>query len=197
MSASHAFITGIGQSEVGVRLERHPLLLTLDATREALTEAGLSIEQIDGVSTYPGRSAGMLGFSPVGADELIDALGIKARWHAGGMELTSQFGAITAAAMAVRTGQARHVLCYRTVYEAAAMARPEEYPIPKRDRVDGYSQWFALWGNLGGHLDSAIRHAPRKKIWTDSRTACTDCTDGSQARDAKSACAKPIAPDYG
>ena len=164
MSASHAFISGIGQSEVGVRLERHPLLLTLDATREALTEAGLSIEQIDGVSTYPGRSAGMLGFSPVGADELIDALGIKARWHAGGMELTSQFGAITAAAMAVRTGQARHVLCYRTVYEAAAMARPEEYPIPKRDRVDGYSQWFAPFGAISAvtwTAQYAMRHVKK------------------------------------
>ena len=32
---------------------------------EALDEAGLSIGQIDGVSTYPGRAAAMLGFSPV------------------------------------------------------------------------------------------------------------------------------------
>ena len=31
MNIRDAFITGIGQSEVGVRLTRHPLLLTVDA----------------------------------------------------------------------------------------------------------------------------------------------------------------------
>ena len=98
MPAGDAYFSGIGMSQVGVRLERHPLLLTLDAVREALAEAGLSIEQIDGVSTYPGRSSGYLGFSPVGADELIDALGIRARWYAGGGEITSQLGAVVAAA---------------------------------------------------------------------------------------------------
>ncbi len=140
---NEAYITGIGQSQIGMKLTRHPLLLTLDAVKEALDEAGLTIDQIDGVSTYPGRVPQMLGFSPVGADELIDALGIRATWYAGGGEITSQLGAVVAAAMAVRTGQARHVICYRTVYEAAAMARPEEYPVPRRDRVDGGSQWFA------------------------------------------------------
>lgn len=148
MSVNEAYITGIGQSEIGVRLERHPLLLTLDAVKEALSEANLTIDQIDGVSTYPGRASAMLGFSPVGADELIDSLGIKARWYAGGGEITSQLGAVVAAADAVRNGHARHVICYRTVYEAAAMARPEEYPIPRRDRVDGYSQWFAPFGAI-------------------------------------------------
>lgn len=138
-----AFITGIGQSQIGVRLTRHPLLLTVDAIKEALVEAGLTIGQIDGVSTYPGRAAGMPGFSPVGADELVDALGIKAKWYAGGLELTSQLGAVAQAAMAVRTGQARHVICYRTVYEAAAIARPDEYPMLRSKTSDGNSQWFA------------------------------------------------------
>ncbi|HEX9159016.1 MAG TPA: hypothetical protein VF835_02215, partial [Rhizomicrobium sp.] len=98
MSERHAYFTGVGQSEVGVKLTRHPMLLTFDAIREALDEAGLTLRQIDGVSTYPGRSAAYLGFSPVGADELIDALGIRATWYAGGGEITSQLGAVVAAA---------------------------------------------------------------------------------------------------
>jgi len=146
MVASDAYITGIGQSEIGMKLKRHPMLLTLDAIKEALAEAGLTITQIDGISTYPGRASAMLGFSPVGADELVDALGIKAKWYAGGGEITSQLGAVVAAADAVRCGHARHVICYRTVYEAAALSRPEEYPLPKRDRVDSYSQWFHPFG---------------------------------------------------
>ena len=96
MKNAEAYITGIGQSQIGVRLTRHPLLLTVDAVREALAEAGLTIGQIDGVSTYPGRMAQMPGFSPVGADELIDALGIRASWFFGGGEISSQLGAVAA-----------------------------------------------------------------------------------------------------
>ena len=48
MGAADAYISGVGQSEIGVRLSRSPLLLTLDAIREALTEAGLTLGQIDG-----------------------------------------------------------------------------------------------------------------------------------------------------
>jgi len=164
MVTNEAYITGVGQSEIGVKQTRHPLLLTLDAVREALLEAGLTISQIDGVSTYPGRAAAMPGFSPVGADELIDALGIRATWYAGGMEITSQLGAVVGAAMAVRTGQARHVICFRTVYEAAALARPDEYPVQRRETVDGYSQWFAPFNAISAAswtAQYAMRHVKR------------------------------------
>lgn len=110
MTAAQAFITGIGQSQVGVRLERHPLLLTLDAIREALDDAGLSIADIDGISTYPGKAAQPPGFSPVGCEDLIDALRMKIHWYAGGFETSSQLGAVIAAANAVRAGQARHII---------------------------------------------------------------------------------------
>jgi acetyl-CoA acetyltransferase len=161
MSTHDAYISGVGQSEIGTKLTRSPLLLTLDAVREALDEAGLTIGQIDGVSTYPGRVPAFLGFSPVGADELVDALGIRATWYAGGGEITSQLGAVVAAAMAVRTGQARHVICFRTVYEAAALSRPDEYPRPQRDRVDGMSQWFAPFNAISAvtwTAQYAMRH---------------------------------------
>jgi acetyl-CoA acetyltransferase len=143
MNRESAFVTGIGQSEVGVRLPRPPMLLTIDAVREALADAGLELEQIDGVSSYPGRSAAFLGFSPHGPDELIDALGIRAKWRMGGAEISSQLGAVVAAAQVVRTGMCRHVICFRTVYEAGALARPGEYPPLRRDTVDGGSQWTA------------------------------------------------------
>jgi acetyl-CoA acetyltransferase len=183
MSRSDAFITGIGQSEVGMRLTRHPLLLTVDAVREALDEAGLSIAQIDGVSTYPGRAAALLGFSPIGADELIDALGIRATWYAGGGEITSQLGAVVAAAAAVRCGQARHVICYRTVYEAAALARPDEYPMMRRDRVDGFSQWTAPFNALSAACwtaQYAMRHVKKYGL-TREQLAQVALTDRANA----------------
>jgi acetyl-CoA acetyltransferase len=148
MASREAYITGVGMSQIGQKLTRHPLLLTLDALKEALDEAGLTMEQIDGVATFPGRSSGYLGFSPVGADDVVDAYGIKSRWRLGGFELSAQLGAIAAAADAVQAGHARHVMCFRTVYEAAAMARPEEYPPLARGRVDGFTQWTAPFGAL-------------------------------------------------
>jgi acetyl-CoA acetyltransferase len=164
MALDEAYITGVGQSQIGVKLTRHPLLLTLDAVREALAEAGLQYEQIDGVSTYPGRQPAYLGFSPVGADELVDALGLRVTWYAGGGEITSQLGAVVAAATAVRAGLARHVICFRTVYEAAAMARPEEYPPLRRDHAEGLSQWFAPFNAISAAnwtAQYAMRHVKR------------------------------------
>ncbi|MFC4314597.1 thiolase family protein [Steroidobacter flavus] len=183
MTANDAYITGVGQSEIGVKLTRHPLLLTVDAVREALAEAGLTIGQIDGVSTYPGRMQGYLGFSPVGADELIDALGIRATWYAGGGEITSQLGAVVAAAAAVRAGLARHVICFRTVYEAAAMARPDEFPPLKRDKVDGGSQWTAPFNALSAAnwtAQYAMRHMKRYGL-TREQLAQVALTDRANA----------------
>ena len=49
-----AAVTGIGQSRVGRRLNADPLALTVDACLEAIGDAGLRREDIDGLSTYPG-----------------------------------------------------------------------------------------------------------------------------------------------
>lgn len=193
-----AYISGVGQSEIAVKQTRHPLLLTLDAAREALAEAGLNISQIDGVSTYPGRVPAFLGFSPVGADELIDALGIRARWYASGGEITSQLGAVVAAATAVRAGLARHVLCFRTVYEAAAMARPEEYPPLRRDRVDGQSQWFAPFGAISAAnwtAQYAMRHVKRYGL-TREQLAQIALTDRANAcRNPRALVREPLGMD--
>ncbi len=142
--AREAYITGVGQSEVGVRLPRHPLLLTVDAVKEALDDAGLTLDQIDGVFSFPGKAQGYLAFSPVGTDDLMEVLGIKSKWQMGAMEQPAQLSAIGMAAMAVKEGLCRHAICFRTVYEAGGMANPAEYmPSQKNAEVTGSSQWTA------------------------------------------------------
>src|SRR6202011_28660 len=47
-------LTGIGMSEIGRRLMRQPLSLTGGACQEAIADAGLTIDAIEGLSTYPG-----------------------------------------------------------------------------------------------------------------------------------------------
>lgn len=164
MASKDAYITGIGMSEVGVRLTRSPLGLTLDAVREALDDSGLTREQIDGVATYPGKMHLFMGFSPVSSSEVIEMLGLKTTWRMGGGELTAQLGAIELAAMAVKTGAARHVLCFRTVYEAAALARPDEYPPINRKEVGGDGQWtvpFYAYSAANWTAQYATRHMKR------------------------------------
>ena len=45
-----ACISGVGQSQIGRRLYRDPLGLTLDACVAAVADAGLTMRDIDGIS---------------------------------------------------------------------------------------------------------------------------------------------------
>lgn len=111
-----AVISGIGRSDIGRRLMRDPLSLTVDACLEAVTDAGLELEDIDGLSTYPG--AGPMGMSEGGTVAVEEALRIHPTWHNGGGELPGPGGSVIAAIQAVANGLCRHVLCFRTVWES-------------------------------------------------------------------------------
>lgn len=116
-----SIISGIGQSDVGRRLDRTGLDLTVEACLAAIADAGLDTTDIDGLSSYPG--AGTLGgeaFSGPGTPEVQDALRLEVDWHSGGMEGPAQLAAVVNAVMAVGAGLADHVLVYRTVTEATA-----------------------------------------------------------------------------
>ena len=108
----------MGMSEIGRRLMRDPLALTVDASLAAIADAGLTRDDIDGVCTYPGVFPGAGGISGAGAHEVIDTLRLKPNWHNSGLEQAGQLGSVVAAVMAVATGLCRHVLCFRTVWEA-------------------------------------------------------------------------------
>ncbi|OAH39990.1 dioxygenase [Sphingobium yanoikuyae] len=197
--AREAYITGIGMSEVGVRLTRSPLGLTLDAVREAIADAGLTLDQIDGVSTYPGKMSTFLGFSPVSADDVIEILGLNTRWHIGAAEATAQLGAIAEAAMAVKAGLARHVLCFRTVYEAAALARPEEFPpMERRKDVSGNSQWVSPFGAFSAAnwtAQFAMRHMTRYGLTREQLAQVALNDHANAARNPRAIVKKPLTMD--
>lgn len=115
-----AVVSGIGQSQVGRRIYRDPLDLTVDAVLEAIGDAGLTPADIDGIATYPGNQDVPPGFSGVGVVELQDALRLELNWFAGGLESPGQLGSVINAIAAVATGLASHVVCFRTVWEASA-----------------------------------------------------------------------------
>ncbi len=114
-----AIISGIGQSQVGRRLNRTGLDLTMEAALAAIEDAGLSVGDVDGVSTYPGSSG---AFGGATGAELHDALRLELSWRDGGPETAGQLGAVHKAALAVGAGLARHVLVFRTVLQAGGPA---------------------------------------------------------------------------
>jgi uncharacterized OB-fold protein len=80
-----AVLSGIGRSTFGRRLMIDPLALAVDASLEAIADAGLSINDIDGLSTYPGMSGG--GMSEGGVSAVEEALRIHPTWINGGGDL--------------------------------------------------------------------------------------------------------------
>ncbi|MBX7161629.1 MAG: thiolase family protein, partial [Acidimicrobiia bacterium] len=117
-----AIVSGIGQSQVGRRLMRDGLDLTVEAALAAIADAGLTPADIDGLASYPGHMPYMPEFSGPGTPSVQDALRLELDWHHGGLEGPAQLSAFVAACLAVSAGLARHVLVYRTVTEASAHA---------------------------------------------------------------------------
>jgi acetyl-CoA acetyltransferase len=117
-----SYVAGIGQSQVGRRLNLSDMELTCQSVLEAVADAGLELSDIDGVATYPGSGHGAAagGFGGPGPGEVIDALGLSVDWYSGGIDGAAQLQAVVHGCMAIATGLARHVLVYRTVSEATA-----------------------------------------------------------------------------
>jgi acetyl-CoA acetyltransferase/uncharacterized OB-fold protein len=141
-------LTGVGQSRVGRRLMIDPLSLTVDACLAAVADAGLELDEIDGLSTYPGRT-GSPGFTEGGIAPLTEALQLRPTWINGAGDTPGQSGAIVAAMLAVASGLCRHVLCYRTVWESshAALVRSGKWAQPAA-RATGMTEFLAPFGAM-------------------------------------------------
>ena len=142
-----SIISGIGQSDVGRRLNRTGLDLTIDAALAAIADAGLTVADIDGIASYPGGgSAGGADFSGPGTPEVQDALRLEVSWHRGAMEGAAQLSAVVDAVCAVGAGLANHVLVYRTVTEATGQGSGGRQGIGLgggggKPQVGGSMQW--------------------------------------------------------
>jgi acetyl-CoA acetyltransferase len=137
-------LSGVGRSALGRRLMVDPLSLTVDACLKAVADAGLELDDIDGLSTYPG-AVGM-GMSEGGVAAVEEALRLHPTWINGGGDLPGPGGAVIAAMLAVASGLCRHVLCFRTVWESSFAAL--RLGVPGGARSSGPSAWRAPFGAL-------------------------------------------------
>ena len=156
-----AAITGIGMSELGRRLMVPPLSLTVQACERAVADAGLTLDDIDGLSTYPG--AGLAGpFGEGGVTALEAALGIRPTWYNGGPETFGPGGSVIAAMLAVAGGLARHVLCFRTLWEATYRELERSGAIsPPAGRVADWLRPFGATSAAHTLAQNAQRHFHR------------------------------------
>jgi acetyl-CoA acetyltransferase len=155
-------ISGIGMSEIGRRLMVPPLSLTVRACERAVADAGLTLDDIDGLATYPGAGA-FGGFAEGGITALEDALGIRPTWYNGGAETFGPGGSLIAAMLAIAGGLARHVLCFRTVWEASygELIRRGRIIQEAGRRVTGWQKPFGAVSAAHTLAQNAQRHFHR------------------------------------
>jgi acetyl-CoA acetyltransferase len=144
-------VTGIGMSQIGRKLMRDPVGLSVEAIRVAVADAGLTLDDVDGISTYPADAPG--GYSEGGITAVEAALGIRPTWHNGAPETPGATGSLITAMLAVAAGLCRHVVCYRTVwqssYPAIAMANGRDGEMS--GRVSGAFEHLAPFGVQAVH----------------------------------------------
>jgi acetyl-CoA acetyltransferase/uncharacterized OB-fold protein len=138
-------ISGVGQSEVGRRLMVDPVSLAVSAIRSAVADAGLQMSDIDGLSTYPGPMPG--GMSEGGVTAVEEVLRLRPTWVNGAAETPGQIGSIITAMLAVASGLCRHVVCFRTVWEASEAALLRSGRIPAGRPLSGpIGEWRLPFG---------------------------------------------------
>ena len=144
-----AVISGVGQSTIGRQVERSGFQLTLDAIHAAVADAGLTIDDIDGLAMFPGGgTANLPGYANGNLYEVQDALRITTTWRCGQVEGMSL--PFYAPAMAVATGQAKHVVIWRTVKEGSAARNAGGRPAygSTKKHAEGPLAWLLPVGML-------------------------------------------------
>lgn len=130
-------VSGIGISRIGRNTGIAGVDLTVEAAQHAIADAGLTVADIDGVST--------MGDTP--RREAAAALGIDARYWGGGFDTGGLLSPFMSAVVSVTEGRARHVLVYRTVQMMGGAFLPSATPPPASDPPP--SRMRSVMGDLG------------------------------------------------
>lgn len=145
-----ATITGSGMSDIGRNTGRPAMHHLAEAADRALARAGLCRGDIDGICTYPGKADNAPGMSPLGTGEVRAALGLQTRWHCAVPDGPAQMAPIMVAAMAVMTGQARHVLCFRALTESSSQSAGRRASVAGagKPQIGGWLSWLVPVGAM-------------------------------------------------
>jgi len=110
-------ITGLGQTPLHRKPTVFPFQLAVDACELAIADAGLTVDDIDGIAGFPlgmtGVGTGLAAASPA---DIQASLGLKVNWYGSG-ENAAQFSNVQSAIAAIAAGYCKHVLVWRALGE--------------------------------------------------------------------------------
>lgn len=136
-----AAIVGVGETEYSKSSGRTELALACEAIKKAADDAGVAVEEIDGLVRYD--------MDPVDEVALTSHLGLtNLRWMSHtGYGGTGGNAVIVHAAAAIAAGVADTVVCYRSLNErsGARYGRGETW---MKERVGGFEAFQMPWGLL-------------------------------------------------
>ena len=93
------------------------------------------------------------------------ALGIRPAWHNGTMETFGPGGSVISAMLAIACGLARHVLCFRTLWEATHSELMKQGEItPSMGRMSGWQMPFGATSAAHTLAMNAQRHFDRHHL---------------------------------
>lgn len=150
-------IAGVGYSELSRKGEPNPNSLALAATRAALSDAGLSAADVDGIFEYK------FGPESPGAQDMARLLGTPDLAAFADIMASNPSGLAGALAgvMAVASGACETVLVFRCLTRAAGH---QGGVASGPDAVGGRDQFLTPYGYLGGIL---VNLALKKRRWMD------------------------------
>ncbi len=149
---------GIGNTKATRYSDRSLSSLAHEAVSKAIDDAGLTVEDIDGLSVYPnapyGNARNIPGFDIVDYEHMMHIMPWKnIRWYcnsAGRMAVTS----IIEAANAVASGAVNYVVIWRALHHPAG----ERYNQSQPGKAGGQTQWSRPYGTGGGGQAQAMMY---------------------------------------
>ena len=142
-------IVGYAQSALYRRAPVPLASLTVQACRQAIEDAGLTPNQIDGAATYPTLPAGTPhteedGRDIVTADYIIENMGLRTCWNVNHVGWGQIGSALIHAINAISVGAADTVLLFRALHNP-----PGRYHGYGANLAPGPRQWSAPYGAAG------------------------------------------------
>lgn len=143
-------VVGYAHSDVREHNDRPLGVLTLDIARQAIADAGLRVDQIDGFTSSAmlptaGNHQASDGISMVTSMWLAEHLGINPRYAAGFQGIGQLPGSVSLAVNAIASGAADYVVVHRALHNPR---RGSYHGNPMRT-ASGSMQWTAPQGYFG------------------------------------------------
>jgi acetyl-CoA acetyltransferase len=152
-------ITGVGYGPIGRNTDHSEASLAATACRQAIADAGLTTDHIDGLSMFPAPSTPPVPFSGPPLQVTQRSLGLQNLGYIQSFGIESgQFGPILAATYALEAGIATHILVLRAHKRQHRRYLPHISSMAQAWDEDAFTAPYGAAGGAGRAAMLATRH---------------------------------------